>query len=160
MGRKRRSREFKNNSRVIDIEEARKQRLEKRRAERKKEEERIKRSAGRNTRGKMAIRRNRNRRRILIGIIVVAIIGAIAFSLFNIISLKREQSQMREQQEALEKEKAQLEKELSEINDPENLEEQARDQLRLIKEGEYLYLFPEEITKAGKAAEESVSKEE
>ena len=96
----------------------------------------------------------------MIGIIVVAIIGAIAFSLFNIISLMREQSQMREQQEALEKEKAQLEKELSEINDPENLEEQARDQLRLIKEGEYLYLFPEEITKAGKAAEESVSKEE
>ncbi|MEE0772784.1 MAG: septum formation initiator family protein [Anaerovoracaceae bacterium] len=108
----------------------------------------------------MAIRRNRNRRRILIAIIVVAIVGAIGFSIFNIISLKREQSQMREQQEALEKEKAQMEKELSEINDPENLENQARDQLRLIKEGEYLYIFPEEITKAGKDAEKNASEEE
>ena len=67
---------------------------------------------------------------------------------------------MREQQEALEKEKAQMEKELSEINDPENLENQARDQLRLIKEGEYLYIFPEEITKAGKDAEKNASEEE
>ena len=158
MGRKRRSREFKNNSRVIDIEDARKQRLEKRRAEKKKEEERVRRAAGQKTRGKMAIRRSRNRRRLLIVIIVVAITGAIAFSVFNVISLKKEQREMREQQEGLTKEKAQLEKELSEINNPENLEEQARDQLRLIKKGEYLYIFPDEITKAGKAAEESVEK--
>jgi cell division protein FtsB len=57
---------------------------------------------------------------------------------------------MREQQEALKKEKAQLEKELSEINEPENLEKAARDQLRLIKKGEKLYIFPDEITEAGK----------
>lgn len=94
----------------------------------------------------------------MIVIIVVAITGAIAFSVFNVISLKKEQREMREQQEGLTKEKAQLEKELSEINNPENLEEQARDQLRLIKKGEYLYIFPDEITKAGKTAEESVEK--
>ena len=96
----------------------------------------------------------------MIAIIVVAIVGMIAFSIFNIISLKREQHEMREQNAELKKEKAQLEKELSEINDPENLEQQARDQLRLIKKGEYIYIFPEEITKAGKAAEESVAGEE
>ena len=38
MGKRRRSTEFKNNSQVIDMEQARKQRLEKRRAERAKEE--------------------------------------------------------------------------------------------------------------------------
>lgn len=150
MGRKRRSREFKNNSQVIDIEEARKQRLEKRRAEKKKEEERIKYEASQKTRGKMAIRRNRARRRVLMCLIVVFIIGAIAFSVLNVISLKEEQSQTRAQQEALKKEKAQLEKELSEINDKENIEDSARDQLRLIKKGEKLYIFPEEITEADK----------
>ena len=62
MGRNRRSAEYKNNSRVIDMEEARRQRLEKRRAEQA------------------------------------------------------------------------------------NIEEQARNQLRLIKPGETLYLFPEEMT--------------
>lgn len=77
----------------------------------------------------------------------------VTFSVLNVVSLKKEQHSMKEQQEALQKEKAQLEKELSEINDPENIEEQARDQLKLIKKGEYLYLFPEEITESGEDAE-------
>ena len=66
---------------------------------------------------------------------------------------------MREQQEALEKEKAQLEKELSEINDPENIEEQAREQLRLIKKGEYLYVFPEDMIDNEENPEEKADKE-
>lgn len=96
----------------------------------------------------------------MIVLIVVGIIGVITFSIFNVISLKKEQKEMREQQEALEKEKAQLEKQLTEINDPENMEQQAREQLRLIKKGEYLYIFPEEITKAGKSVEENVKEKE
>ena len=160
MGRKRRSREFKNNSQVIDIDQARKQRLEKRRAEKAKEEEKIRYAASQNTRGKMAIRKAQRRRRILIGIIVVCIIGVVAFSVLNVISLKKEQKNMREQQEALEKEKAQLEKELSEINDPENIEEQAREQLRLIKKGEYLYVFPEDMIDNEENPEEKADKEE
>lgn len=159
MRRKRRSREFKNNSQVIDIDKARKERLEKRRAEKAKEEEKIRYAASRNTRGKMAIRRGRRRRRILIGLVVVGVIGAIVFFSLNIISLINERQAMKEQNEALQKEKAQLEKELAEINDPENIEEQARDQLRLIKKGEYLYLFPEEITDAAKAAEDGYDAE-
>ena len=159
MGRKRRrrSREFKNNSQVIDIDQARKQRLEKRQAEKRREEEKIRYAASQNTRGKMAIRRARARRRLLVVIIAVCVIGVVALSVLNVISLKKEQRQMREQQEALLKEKAQLEKELSQINDPDNLEGQARDQLRLIKKGEYLYIFPEEITEAGKNAAEEVT---
>lgn len=160
MRRKRRSREFKNNSQVIDINQARKQRQEKRQAEKKREEERIRYAASQNTRGKMAIRRSRNRRRLLVVIIVVAIIGVVAFSVLNVIALKKEQKEMREQQEALKKEKAQLEKELSKINDPANLEQQARDQLKLIKKGEYLYIFPEEIVEAGEDAETEVTEKD
>lgn len=108
----------------------------------------------------MAIRKAQRRRRILIGIIVVCIIGVVAFSVLNVISLKKEQKNMREQQEALEKEKAQLEKELSEINDPENIEKQAREQLRLIEKGEYLYVFPEDMIDNEENPEEKADKEE
>ena len=108
----------------------------------------------------MAIRRSQRRRRLLIGIIVVCIIGVVAFSILNVVSLKKEQKNMREQQEALQKEKAQLEKELSEINDPENIENQAREQLRLIKKGEYLYVFPEDMNENEDSTEDKAEKEE
>ena len=95
-------------------------------------------------------------------LIVVLIFGAIALSVVNVISLKEEQRQTRDQQDALKKEKAQLEKELSEINNKENIEDSARDQLRLIKKGEKLYIFPEEITEydKNKDIEESTGTEE
>ena len=49
----------------------------------------------------------------------------------------------------------QLEKELEQANDLNNLEEQARDQLRLIKPGETIYIFPDDITKPDKDAEDT-----
>lgn len=147
MGRKRRSREFKNNSQVIDIEKARQERLEKKQAEREKNEEKIRYAASQRTRGKMAIRRSRNRRRFVIAIIVLLIITALFFSIWGIITLKKEQSDIKKQQDALIKEKKELQKQLDEINDPKNIEQQARDQLKLIKKGEKLYIFPDELTK-------------
>lgn len=146
MGKKRRSREFKNNSQVIDMDEARKKRLAKRREEKAREEERARRHARQSTAGKMAIRRQKTRRRILIGLIVVCIIGAMSLSLINIISMKKEQSDVLVQQEQLKREKSSLEKELENISDSDNLEEQARNQLRLIKPGETLYMFSDEFT--------------
>lgn len=153
MSKKRRSTEFKNNSKVIDMEEARRQRQERKQAEKHRAEEKQKLAASQRTRGKMAIRQSRNRRRFLIGLIVVCLVGVIAFSLLNVISLKQEQAEVRNQAEELQQEKDQLEKELSEINDPANIEQQARDQLRLIKPGEKLYMFPEEITESGPEGE-------
>lgn len=92
---------------------------------------------------------------MMVAIIILCAAIVLAFSVLNVISLKREQHEVMKQAEALQQEKAQLEKELSEINDPKNIEEQARDQLRLIMPGETLYMFPEEITKAGGGAAES-----
>lgn len=147
MSRRRRSKEFKNNSQVIDIEEARQKRQARRKAEKEKEKKKAENTARRKTRGKMAIRRSRNRRRFLVGLIVVFIGVLIALSLINIISLKKEQHDVREQKEQLNSEKEQLTEELEDINDLSNLEEQAREQLKLIKKGEKIYIFPEEITK-------------
>ena len=105
----------------------------------------------------MAIRRNRNRRRLMIGLIVVLIGGLILLSLLNIISLKKEQHDVKAQREAYEEEKERLAKELEKTNDLTNIEEQARDQLRLIKKGETIYIFPDEITKE---TEETTEEEE
>ena len=146
MRKRRRSSEFRNNSQVIDMEEARRRRQEKRRSEQRKSEEREREAARRNTRGKMAIRRSRNRRRLMTGLIVMFVIALISFSVINIISLKKEQHDMKEQKQELLDEKDELTKELENANDLENIEEQARDQLRLIKPGEKIYVFPEEIT--------------
>lgn len=160
MGKKRRSREFKNNSQVIDMGEARKKRQAKRREEKAREEERARSNARQNTVGKMAIRRQKKRRKILIGFIVVCIIGVMSLSLINIISIKKELHDVRIQQEQLKKEKSDLEKELQNINDPENLEEQARNQLRLIKPGETLYMFPDEITEKQSSVDNEENQEE
>lgn len=154
MRKKRRSAEFKNNSQVIDMNEARRLRQQKRQAEKEREEEKLRYAASQKTRGKMAIRRSRNRRRLLVVVIAVSLIGVITFSLLNVISLKKEQREVMQQAEELQQEKERLEKELSEINDPENIEQQARDQLRLIKPGEKLYMFPEEINQSQNSQEE------
>lgn len=89
----------------------------------------------------------------MIGIVVMVIIGLISFSVINIVSLKREQHDMEQQKQELEEEKEQLSKELENAGDLQNLEEQARDQLRLIKPGEKIYIFPEEITQTEETTE-------
>jgi len=83
---------------------------------------------------------------MMIVIIAVCIIAVIFLSVLNVISLKKEEYEVKKQTEALQEQKKELEQQLEQINDPDNLEQQARDQLRLIKPGEVLYMFPEEIT--------------
>lgn len=128
------------------MEEARQRRQKRRRAEKEKKEEKELHEKQQNTRGKRAIRRGKIRRRIITGI-VFAILALLLFLLvFNIISLKKEQYDTRKEQEALKQQKAELQKELEHAETPENIEMQAREQLRLIKPGEILYMFPTEIT--------------
>lgn len=146
MGKNRRSKEFKNNSQVIDMEEARARRQQKRRAEKEKKEEKELRAKQQNTRGKRAIRRSKTRRKIITGITIAIIVLLVFLLVFNIISLKKEQYDTKKEQQALKQQKAELQKELENAETPENIEAQARQQLRLIKPGEVLYIFPSEIT--------------
>lgn len=140
------------------MEEARKQRLEKRRAEKEKKEEKILRAQAQNTRGKRAIRKGRNRKRLITALVVAAVFVLLFLIVMNIVSLKKEQHDVKNEKEALEREKARLSKELEQVDQPENIEQQARDQLRLIKPGETLYLFPDEMTEDDKT--EETTKEE
>lgn len=137
--KKRRSKEFKNSSQIIDIEDAREQRR------RKRVEATDKKSKGRKTKIIMTERRagKRARRRMVYLIIFLVIIGIIGASAFNIVSLKMNQAKIEKQQEDLLKQKARLENELLEIDSPEYIEQQARQQLKMIKPGELLYVLPD-----------------
>jgi len=137
--KKRRSKEFKNSSHVIDIEEAREIRKKKR------EEAAEKKNKGRKTKTVMTERRasKKARRRIVYTIILLVIIGVISASVFNIVSLKLNEVKLEKEQEALLQQKARLENELSQMDSLEYIEQQARQQLKMIKPGEILYVLPD-----------------
>ena len=174
--KKRRSKQFKDSSKVIDMEQARADRQAKRRTKRRSssgrsgsipqdaaperaaeeavtgaaspdEAERTPLSSERLDRRRMELRRRKQRRKLLVIAVIGILIVIIGISFANILMLKHDLHKAKQQQEEYTEEKAQLEEDMKEINDLQYLEEQARDQMRLIKPGEMLYIFPEEMTK-------------
>jgi cell division protein FtsB len=78
---------------------------------------------------------------------ILCIIGV---SAFNIVSLKLTEAKTMKEQQALLEQKDKLEKVYSQVNSPEYIEQQARQQLRMIKPGEILYVLPDEDGKKDK----------
>jgi cell division protein FtsB len=142
--KKRRSREFKNNSQVIDIEEARESRKRKREeaAEKKYKVRRTKTAVTERQAGKKA------RRRMVYFVVLLFIFGIIAVSAFNIVSLKLTEARIIKEQQELLDQKAKLEQIYSQVNSPEYIEQQARQQLKMIRPGEILYVLPQKEEKA------------
>lgn len=100
----------------------------------------------RQDRRRMALRkRKRNRNLIIIGVLA-GLLVMVSFSVGNILLLKHDLHVAKKQQEAYQEEKTQLEEDLKEYEDYEFLEEQARNQMRLVMPGETLYIFPEDMT--------------
>jgi cell division protein FtsB len=135
----RRSREFKNNSQVIDIEEARELR------KRKREEAAEKKYKVRKTKSVVTQRQagKKARRRLIYLVIFLAILCVIAASAFNIINLKLTEARTLKEQQDLLAQKARLERIYSQVNSPEFIEQQARQQLKMIRPGEILYVLPD-----------------
>ena len=187
MGRKkRRSSVFRDNSAVIDMEQARKERRERQEKRNKEKEarerrseqvrqhtdkarrqtERLQKNIGkvvaateeavsaqldgpafeRQDRRKMELRRRRNKQRLAAVVAAAIIIIALGFSAGRILVLKHDLHVAEKQQQEYIEEKEQLQNDLAEIDDKSNLEEQARNQMRLIRPEETLYIFPEEMT--------------
>lgn len=145
--RRRRSKQFKDSSKIIDMEQARQERQRTRMKDEDRQQSQAEASpetAARQSSRKLKLRKRKQiRRRIIFAVLaLVLIVGAVSFG--RIVMLKHELRQAEKQQEIYQKEKEQLEKEMEEINDLDHLEEQARDQMRLIKPGETLYIFPED----------------
>ena len=97
-------------------------------------------------RRKMALRRRRNQRRAIAVAAVLFIVCILCYSVGHTLVLKHDLHVAKKEQAAYQEEKEQLEKDLKQINDLQNLEEQARDQMRLIRPGETLYISPENMT--------------
>lgn len=140
MAKKRRSRQFKQSSRVIDIDDARMQRLQKRRSERDEEEQERAEANERRLKRKRALRKKQSRRRILIAAITAALLVVLCASVINIVKLKNEQHDALQKQKQLQSEQAQLEKDLKNISDEQSIEDKAREKLKLIKPGETIYI--------------------
>lgn len=139
MAKKRRSSQFKDSSQVIDIDEARRKRQEKRKRQQKLT------AGARAAEQKLTrpgVKQSRRRRGIIYTAIMAVIIAVVGLSAFNIVSLKKEQMEMKQKQQELTDIKAEKEEKLRHLNDPDYIEEQARTRLRLVLPGEQIYVFP------------------
>lgn len=138
--KRRRSREFKDSNRVISIDEARETRRRKRAmvADKKTKVQGPKNTVTERQATKKA------RRKTVYAIAFLIVIGIIGASVLNVLSVKSHQGKIEKEQEALLKEKAKLQQELQIVGSPEYIEQQARQQLKMIRPGELLYVLPEE----------------
>ena len=91
--------------------------------------------------------------RLSLTVIIVVLIFFAAISVKNIVSLHVEKNELEEENARLEDEKDRLQNELENADDPEYIEEQARQQLRMVMPGEVLYIIEEEGEKAKASAE-------
>ncbi len=147
--KRRRSRAFKRDSQVVNIEEAR----EKRRAKRKsadhakksarlpQEDEKFYESEGTIAQRK---KMRKKRKRCVYFAVLLCFALLIGVSIINIFSLQAEKNKVKEENKMLTTQKSRLEQQLKEVNTPEYIEDQARAHLRLVRPGEILYILPED----------------
>lgn len=140
MAKKRRSSQFKDTSQVIDIEEARRKRQEKRKKQQQRsrqQEELVQRAAT-----KSRVKAGRRKKNITYAVIILCIIAAIGVSLLNIVSLKAEYNEAKEINRQLTEQKKDLEQQLKDTKQDKYIEKEAREQLRMVKPGETVYIVP------------------
>lgn len=89
------------------------------------------------------VRTTQLRRRKTITLLVFLVAFAILATMCgkDIVRLKAENIALKKQQVALEKQRDELKEELTNVDDPEYIREQARKQLNLLNPGEILFLF-------------------
>ncbi len=151
MAKKRRSSQFKDTSQVIDIEEARRKRQEKRKKQQQRsrqQEELVQRAATRSR-----VKAGRRKKNITYAVIILCIIAAIGVSLLNIVSLKSEYNEAKAVNEQLTEQKEELEEQLKDTTEDEYIEKEAREQLRMVKPGETVYIVPNQDDASHKSEE-------
>ena len=90
---------------------------------------------------------------LLVFIVAFAILATMCGK--DIVRLKAENIALKKQQVALEKQRDELKEELTNVDDPEYIREQARKQLNLLNPGEILFLFDDEQGVEGEQAEDA-----
>ena len=127
-------------SQIIEIEEAQKRRKDKR-AEFNKQEKIQRRRAKvleRASRPKMS----GAKKFMVCGVVMIAVLIFVVNG-YRIFNLNLDKAVYEKRYEEKLAEKARLEKELSFVDDPEYVEQQARDRFHMLRDGEILFVFPE-----------------
>ncbi len=148
MAKKRRSKQFKRSSRVIDMDEARQQRLEKRQKEQIDVPQERTASDERKMKRMRALRKKQNRRKALVFAVAIGLVFFLSLSVFDILKLKAEEREALQKQEQLKAKQEQLKEELKEADTEQNIEDQAREKLKLTKPGETIYIPDSEEAEA------------
>ena len=159
MARKRRSKQFKRSSRVIDMDAARQQRLEKRQKEQIEVPQEQTTSDERKMRRVRALRRKQGRKRLVVFAAAVILIVFLGVSVIDIIKLKAEEHEVLKQQEQLKAQQEQLKEDLKEADNEQNIEDQAREKLKLTKPGETVYI-PDSEEPEGTGTEKTDTEDE
>ena len=124
-----------NTDRVIDIEAVRQER--RRKAQKVRELQK-----GRPAISQVRRQTSKNiRQRVVFCLAVVLVIIVIIASAYNIVALKIERTAAVSQLESLEREREFLKEELNKVGGKEYIEQQAREQLKMILPGETLYVL-------------------
>lgn len=163
--KEKRLREFEKNNRVFNIEEARKKREEKykdRRSEKAAQAAYLQdmgqdRGDGAETdaateagtgidlsQKKRKRKRIANVRRLVTFVVIVLFVVSIGFSAVRLIQLKSEKDKLEKLNEELTQMKEDLSVEAQLVNSAEYMEQQARETLRMIKDGELLFIISDE----------------
>ena len=159
MARKRRSKQFKRSSRVIDMDAARQQRLQKRQREQIEVPQEQTTSDERKMRRVRALRRKQGRKRLVVFAAAVILIVFLGVSVIDIIKLKAEEHEVLKQQEQLKAQQEQLKEDLKEADNEQNIEDQAREKLKLTKPGETVYI-PDSEEPEGTGTEKTDTEDE
>ena len=152
MAKKRRSSQFKDTSQVIDIEEARRKRQEKR--QKQQSRSRLQEETPQKRAVKSRVKAGRRKKHITYAVIIFAIIAAIGLSAINIISLKAEYKEAVEVKNQLTEQKEAMEQQLKESGKDKYIENEARQQLRMVKPGETVFIVPNQNTEAAESEKE------
>lgn len=89
-------------------------------------------------------------------IILILLIWAIAFAalqVYNMYRINADYKKVLIENTKLKKERESLKEKLKHVNEPEYIEQQAREQLKMVKPGEVMYILPQNETKDEKQGE-------
>jgi cell division protein FtsB len=88
-------------------------------------------------------------RRFILICVTASVVFFVGSSAFRIVDLKTQEKEAAVELQAKMEQKARLESELSVLHDREYIEEQARERLGMVKQGEVVYVFEDEGVKDG-----------
>lgn len=130
----------KGRSQIIEIEDAQRRRKEKRveLLKREKISRRREKAAAKASRPKMS-----GSKKLMVGGVLALAVLAFVFNGYRIVNLNLDKAVYENAYEEKLAEKARLETELTQVDDPAYIEQEARDRFHMLREGETLYIYPE-----------------